>query len=189
MDPLAIFNEDRARAKSAQDPMAPLCTVANVDPHGRAQLRTLVLRDVDGALAVFINATSPKWPAVQAGVAVQTYWPSVNIQYRMQVTAEPIESAVVHDSWLLRPEMPKRMDWFYEQHATQSSPITSRQLLLDKLAQIDLPEPLRAPDNASGLLLVPHIIERLDLNQPDGVHDRQLFERSAGVWQRSTLVP
>jgi len=152
-------------------------------------MRTLVLRDVENHLAIFVNATSPKWRHLQTGFVLHTYWPSVEIQYRMHVRAAPLEREVVHDSWHLRPDAPKRMDWFYEQHGEQSTPIESRATLLAKLERLDLPRPLRAPDNARGLLITPYEIERLDLTQPEGVHDRQLFTRVEAGWRRSVLVP
>ncbi len=189
MNPLTLFADDRARARAEQDPMAALCNVANVDHTGAPQLRTLVLRDVDGHLAIFVNATSPKWTHLHNGFVVHTYWPSVQIQYRMQAKAEPVELEVVHDSWHLRPDMPKRMDWFYEQHAVQSSPIESRAALLERVHSVNLPDPLAAPENARGLLIHPYEIERLDLTQPDGVHDRTRYTFVHDKWQMSTLVP
>ena len=188
-DPLRLFARDRQRAWDAQDPMAALCTVANVDADGAVQQRTLVLRDVDGSLAIFINATSPKWPAAQAVLSVHTYWPSVQVQYRLAVRTEPVDEQVVKDSWLLRPDAPKRMDWYYEQVATQSSAVASRDGLLAGLAGLTLPEPLVAPDNARGLILVPEQIERLDLTQENGVHDRVRYELGPQGWQAETLVP
>jgi pyridoxine/pyridoxamine 5'-phosphate oxidase len=152
-------------------------------------MRTLVLREVDDQLAVFVNATSPKWQQMQSGFVLHTYWPSVQVQYRMHVEATPVDPRLVHESWRMRPDPPKRMDWFYEQHHTQSSPIESREVLLARLNQVRLPDPLTAPKNARGLLLEPFEIERLDLTQPEGVHDRQLFVLGGDGWQRSTLVP
>ena len=169
--------------------MAHLCTVANIDAAGRAQMRTLVLRDVQGQLAIFINATSPKWAALQTGFTLHTYWPSVQLQYRFIVTAEVIDPQRVHESWHLRPDMPKRMDWFYEQHGQQSSKVTSRESLLAKISNVELPDPLHAPDNARGLLLSLIEVERLDLGQDNGVHDRQHFTLSGDDWHQSTLVP
>ena len=189
MDPMALFNADRSRARSANDPMAHLCTGANIDSTGRAQLRTLVLRDIQGQLAIFVNATSPKWATLQTGFALHTYWPSVQLQYRFIVTAEVIDPQMVHESWHLRPDMPKRMDWFYEQQGKQSSPVASRESLLGKISDIELPDPLHAPGNARGLLLSPIEVERLDLGQENGVHDRQYFTLSGDTWQQTTLVP
>jgi pyridoxine/pyridoxamine 5'-phosphate oxidase len=189
MDPIKQFHEDRTAAFEAKDPMAAVCTVANVDDAGRVQVRTLVLRNVGDNLAVFINATSPKWPALQQTFAVQTYWPSVALQYRLQVTSTPVEAELVHQSWQMRPDMPKRMDWLYQQIAQQSSAIDSRQALISMLDEVHLPDPLIAPEHASGLCLVPHEIERLDLNQDNGVHDRSHYRLDAGQWHVTTLVP
>ena len=188
-DPLALFHADRARARAAEDPMAHLCTVANVDERQQAQLRTLVLREVGDQLAVFVNATSPKWQSLTAGFAMHTYWPSVNVQYRFQVQAAHVDPQVVADSWQLRPDAPKRMDWFYEHHLGQSRPIESRDLLLSHLLQLALEEPLVAPANARGLIMEPVHIERLDLNQPNGVHDRRAYTLTEDGWTLATLVP
>ncbi|MEM9620421.1 MAG: pyridoxamine 5'-phosphate oxidase family protein [Pseudomonadota bacterium] len=187
--PLDLFADDRARARAAEDPMAHLCTVANTDAEGQPQLRTLVLRDVDDRLALFINATSPKWPSLQAGFAVMTYWPSVQIQYRLQVTAEPLAAETVHASWLQRPPAPQRMDWFYQQVQPQSSVINSREALLANLLKVEVPAPLKAPNNARGVLLNIAELERLDLNQPDGVHLRERFIWNDDQWQQTVLVP
>ena len=189
MDPWARFHSDRQRAFAANDAMAPLCTTANVDATGNAQLRTLVLRDVDGQLALFINATSPKWPHLQTQVSLLTYWPTVNLQYRLQCHTTEVAPEIVAASWQLRPPAPKQMDWFYTQHLAQSSEIESRQVLLEQVAAQQLPDPLQAPSSARGLLLQPFVIERLDLNQDNGIHDRRFNRLQNGSWTEKVLVP
>ena len=62
----------------------------------------------------------------------------------------------------------------------------------DLLAQLELapkPEPLVAPPGARGLIIRPQKIERLDLNQANGVHDRCCYSLHAGEWTQETLVP
>jgi len=189
MNPIEKFHQDRSAAFDAKDPMAAVCTVANVDNDGQVQIRTLVLRNVGDDLAIFINATSPKWAALQNTFSVQTYWPSVALQYRLQVSSIEVEAELVHQSWQMRPDMPKRMDWLYQQHTQQSSAIASRQALLSMLDEVTLPEPLIAPEHASGLRLVPYEIERLDLNQDNGVHDRTRYQWENDQWTATTLVP
>jgi pyridoxine/pyridoxamine 5'-phosphate oxidase len=189
MNALTQFHIDRDRARSAKDAMANVCTVANVDKNGSAQLRTLVLRDVEGQLAIFINATSPKWPHLQSTVSLLCYWPSISIQYRIMATVSAVPEAIVQDSWQLRPPVPKQMDWLYETWLGQSSEIPDRDTLLKKLAEQALPAPLTASDNARGLLLAPQTIERLDLVQGNGVHDRSLATLTATGWTSITLVP
>ncbi len=188
-NPLALFHGDRARARAAGDPMAALCTLATSGAECEPDLRTLVLRDVDDALAVFVNASSPKWNALQSGAALLTYWPSIQIQYRLRVTTAAVPTDVVHTSWQLRPDPPKRMDWFYQQRRAQSSPVASRNALLAELAALELPEPLHAPAQARGMLLTPIEIERLDLTQADGIHDRRRFRWVDATWHEEVLVP
>ena len=72
--------DDRAEARSHNDPCANLCTLANIDAAGLPQARTLVLREVEGQLSVFINATSPKWTSLCTSVLSVVIWlPTVNV--------------------------------------------------------------------------------------------------------------
>ena len=189
INPFVQFTTERSDAFAAKDPMAALCTVATTEVNNLPNLRTLVLRDLDDQLAIFVNATSPKWPHLQKPFAVLTYWPSIQIQYRMTCTGIPIDDKIVHDSWQLRPPPPKTMDWFYNQHAPQSSTIGSREELLNTVDNVDLPDPLTAPSQAKGLQLNIVRMERLDLTQTNGIHDRTLYEKEENGWSHTTLVP
>jgi len=189
-DPVGLLREERARARELRDPCANLCTLASIDTDGFPQARTLVLRDLDTLLGVFINRTSPKWSQlIDAPVSLVVWLPTLQVQYRLQCTTEEIPQELVHDSWHLRPDAPKRMDWFYTLIAPQSSPLSSRSKLLDSLARLELAEPLTPPASAHGLYLHPEQIERLHLGQDNGIHDRQHYSLQAGVWSAVTLVP
>jgi pyridoxine/pyridoxamine 5'-phosphate oxidase len=190
IDPISQLLRDRAAARDLDDPCANLCTLANVDAHGEAQARTLVLRELDERLAVFVNTTSPKWEALRAGPVTLVLWlPSVQLQYRLRCETEEIPQALVHDSWHARPEPPKRLDWFYTEIQPQSSAVADRQALLEALAGHRPPEPLSAPLTAHGVYLEASRVERLQLGTEDGIHDRQLFERHGAHWRVQTLVP
>ena len=186
-DPLATLTTDRTRAREAKDPMAGVAIVASVTPAGEPAARTLVLRDLDGALALFINQTSPKMVefAQTETIALVVWLPSIQVQYRLTCHLEPIPSDVVHDSWQLRPDVPKKMDWVYAEHP-QSTPIADRDALLEVLPS-DVPE--TAPDSAAGFFLDVDAVERLDLGQANGVHDRRRFQRTDGGWNETVLVP
>lgn len=187
-DPVSLFKIDRDRARAAQDPMANLLTLGH-NGDQTAEMRTLVLRDVGDELAIFINATSPKWPALGGRTSLLMYWPSIQIQYRILADLSPVQAEIVADSWQLRPDAPKRMDWFYTEVRAQSQPVDSRAALLEKVHQLALPDNLVAPDTARGLVLKPFRVERLDLTQENGIHDRTLFLRQADHWTEQTLVP
>lgn len=170
--------------------MATVCVLATVDTHGRPQARTLVLRDLDDRLALFMNATSPKFQQLSNAPASVCIWlPSVQVQYRAHTDLAPIATEIIKASWHLRPRMPKVLDWFYTHRQPQSTAVPERAHLKDALDAFPLPEPLGAPDTARGFYLDIHDIERLDLNQPDGLHDRMRWVREGSNWKVSTLLP
>lgn len=189
--PLDLLARDRARARELDDPCANLCTLASVDAAGHPQARTVILRELDGRLAVFGNETSPKWQqmALSASLAVVVWLPTLKLQYRLQCDTRPVAKSVVHESWQLRPDAPKRLDWYYTRVQPQSSAIDSRDALLSGVAGLSLREPLVAPRTAAGVYLEATVVERLDLDMADGIHDRRGFRRRADGWHEYTLVP
>ena len=195
IDPLARLLEERRRAAENNDPVAGLCWAANVDA-GEAQVRTLVLRELDGRLALFLNALSPKWHSWQAQtLPLALYLPTLSLQYRLRCRVEAIDAGTVHASWQQRPPVPKQLDWLYPRRP-QSGAIESRQQLIDELSELGFPEV--APEHAAGLYLHPFEIDRLDLGTDNGVHDRRLYRlqdpHDAGPqgvrnWSETVLVP
>lgn len=187
---LARFRGERQQAAEADDPMAALLSLATVSSAGTPEVRTLVLRDVENQLAIFINRTSPKWQSLQTQPQLQfmTYWPSAMLQYRFDCTCSAMAPDIVHPSWLLRPESPRRLDHLYDSQAPQSSAVQDRPWLLAQAAEIS-PTLLETPTaNAIGLFLEPRAIERLDLNMSGAPHDRRRY-RSANGWKEEILVP
>ena len=191
MDPLVQLANDRASARSNSDPCANLCTAATVDANNHPQARTLVLRDVGARMALFLNETSPKWQQISASgvVSVVVWLPSLELQYRLQCHVEPVPKALVDESWLLRPEVPKQLDWYYTTQQAQSSTVASREELLADLATMVDPVHRQAPTTASGWYLRPFHVDRLDLNHPSGVHERRAFSLQGNRWQEAVLVP
>jgi pyridoxamine 5'-phosphate oxidase len=190
-DPLELLAHDRAHARAARDPWADLCVLATVDGR-QPQARTLVLRDVDGRPALFMNATSPKHAQIRTipDVAVLIYLASRGVQYRLHGVLEPIATEVVHAHWRARPRIPKVMDYFYREHAPQSTVVDSRDVLEAGHAQIDarLGSDPHAPEEASGHFVVASTIDRLVL-AADRIHERHRFRRTGDGWLREILVP
>lgn len=191
-DPVALLRDDRSRAAERSDPMANLCVVATVDA-GEPEARTMVLRDLEPALSgppsfgLFVNSTSPKFREFRQSstVVIVVYLPSLAVQYRLRGSLEQLPDGLVRASWQLRPPIPKRMDWLYEDHP-QSSVIDSREELVDLLHG---PEPSSAPESAIGFRLVAESVERLDLDTEDGVHDRRRYTFDGQSWSEEVLVP
>ena len=166
--------------------MANLCVLASVGAE-EPEARTLVLRDIDDRLGLFFNGGSPKAREIgqSDAVAVLVYLPSLSLQYRLRTKLTAIPEDIVHANWQYRPDVPKKMDWLYERHP-QSSAIASRQMLIDELTTAT---PARAPAAAVGYFLAPLAVERLDLGQDNGVHDRRRYTRQGDVWHEQILVP
>ncbi len=190
IDPLSELRADRERARDLSDAHADLCTMATVDEMGLPQIRTLVLRDVGDRFGIFINATSPKQRQLATGrAALCVYFASLQRQYRLSGVVEAIPNEQVHASWHLRPDPPKRMDWYYMKGRTQSSEVSDRSTLLTELQATELPDPLEPPNTAVGYWLNAEVVERLDLAQSNGVHDRLRWQFNEGEWVLTTLVP
>ncbi|HJN50552.1 MAG: pyridoxamine 5'-phosphate oxidase family protein [Pseudomonadales bacterium] len=195
-DPMAEFMRDHGRARKLLDQNADVCFLATHDPQDGVQVRTLVLRDiVERKLGIFLNRSSPKWNQLEANGEFQLllYYPSIELQYRMSGTHAHMDSDLVADSWLLRPDGSKYLDYYYDRIGAQSTRVDSREAMESALAKLQrsLPEPdgLTAPESARGLYLEIDTIDRLDLSDRSRLHDRRLFTFAAGRWTQQVLVP
>jgi len=193
LNPLATLVEDRSLAFAANDPMAKTCTLALADGDGHASARTLVLREVTvNGLVVFMNQSSPKWRVLSSGghYEVLLWYPSIQRQYRVQGTAKELVDEGVRESWQLRPDPGKRLDFLYRDHP-QSSPIKDRKQLLQSVIAkqqfIDGGHP--PPKGVTAFHLTATMIERLDLSQELEVHDRRRFTLRGDTWISQVLVP
>ncbi len=191
-DPLVRLSHDRGRARDKTDPWANLCVVSTVDADHTPQSRVVVLRDLEGRLAIFVNGSSPKHAEVAQTKhqAVLIYLASIGVQYRLTTTLEAVPRAIVAASWLERPRIPKVMDYLYEQGTPQSARIESRDALMARFAALDaqLAADVTAPDAALGYYLVADQIERLEL-AGDRPHMRIHFQRTGRSWRATTLIP
>lgn len=166
--------------------MANLCVLATVGAD-HPEARTLVLRDVEDRLGLFFNSGSPKASEIDRSdaVTILVYLPSLSLQYRLHTTLAAIPATIVHANWQYRPDVPKKMDWLYERHP-QSSVIASRQTLI---SQLPTATPESAPASAIGFYVLPLTVERLNLGQDNGVHDRRRYTLHGEMWREQVLVP
>ncbi len=188
-DPLRILSDDRAHAANLRDPLCDRCFLATVNDDGNPQVRTLVLRDVEGRMGIFANGSSPKCQQVanSSTVSILMYFESIGVQYRMQTELNPMSAELVQEMWQKRPDVSKKLDYLYESYP-QSSSARNREQLLSLLDQ--MPVPRVAPMTAKGFYFEPvHSVERLLLDPSDRLHDRTLFERLEDSWKAQHLVP
>ena len=191
MNPLDTFFSDQARAKELVDPTAAPCVFITKESDNYPTGRTLVLRNIDGQLGVFINKSSPKWNQKDQGISLQTYWPSIKIQYRIKASRVALDPKLIKQSWKQRPETPKKLDWFYETVKPQSANLDSKEAInfATKLKGLILSDQSAAPDSATGLLLEPFEFEKLELRSGDLPHNREKFVLIEGIWRHYPMVP
>lgn len=189
IDPLQLLAKDRAAARERGDAMANLACLATAAA-GAAAARMLVLRDLDDGLALFFSATSPKARELASGAApeVLIYLPSLDVQYRLGVTLRPLAPELLTSHWQRRPEPAKRIDWYYNTVAAQSTVVASREALRHSLAA----QPLQAeqpPAGAQGFYLDVGRVDRMRIDNREPPHDRVLYTRTQDGWTASVLVP
>lgn len=193
---MAEFMRDHGRARKLLDQNADICFLATRDAENGVQVRTLVLRDiVERKLGIFLNRSSPKWRQLELDGQFQLliYYPTIERQYRMSGIQVDMNPDLVADSWQLRPDGSKYLDYYYDRIAAQSTRVDSREAMETALAELkrSLPQPdaLKAPESARGLYLEIDTIDRLDLSDRARLHDRRLFKFDAGRWTQQVLVP
>ena len=190
--PVELLQQERQLAAAQGDPWSGLCALASINNQtGMAQVRTLVLRDINSKLAIFINATSPKWAELRSCGKTQfmIYLASISVQYRLDASLEPIPKHIVDESWLLRPDIPKSMDWYYTEIQAQSSTVESRAALKSRFDEHNKNGNAEcAPETAVGLYLNLERIERLELLKEE-IHARNVWQWNSTRWLEQTLVP
>jgi pyridoxamine 5'-phosphate oxidase len=194
MDPIARIQSDRQDARNFDDPNAELCFLA-LSESGKPSVRTLVLRDVtaDG-FTLFVNKTSPKWSIIQENNKAEMliWYTNSQTQYRITGLIEELAPSVIEHNWHRRPSGSKYMDYSYESLGSQSSEIDSRDDLAEHIKGLKKEhqeEEMVTPESAAGILLRPEVIEMLDLNMPNRIHDRRRFVLIDSKWQTTQLIP
>jgi len=195
VNPLTNIMNDRAEARKQGDSNADTCFLALADKDGQASVRTLVLREItDRHVVLFLNRTSPKWQLFQQGANYELllWYTSMQRQYRIQGTMQPLDREIVKQTWQRRPQGSKYLDYLYQEMAPQSSEIESREQLaneIQRLKQSYKVDDMQAPADVGGIELIANRVEMLDLNREDRIHDRRVFSLQDGRWTVKYLVP
>ena len=195
MDIIEQIKSNREQARQLGDTNADICFLALADPQGNASVRTLVLREIEeSSFRLFINKTSPKYRLLTNGATFELllWYTTMQKQYRVSGEFRELEREVIETNWHRRPIPSKYLDYFYENHAPQSSIVGSRSELkagIEALRQAHDPDDMTTPGNAVGIELVAYRIESLNLAMEDRLHDRQVHHRTNEGWNTEVLVP
>ena len=187
-DPLALFSAlyERAARECAEPDAMVLSTV---DPDGRPSARYVLLKGVDDRGFVFYtNMESRKARALDAHphAALTFYWPPAT-QVRIEGGVERVSDGEADAYFATRPRGSQIGAWA----SLQSAPLASRAALDERTAEIEVrfkDATVTRPPFWSGYRVIARSIE-FWTRDPVRLHERVIFQRSAGGWTQSLLFP
>ena len=189
-EPVGQFARWFEQAVELAIPEPNAMSLATVDPDGMPLLRTVLLKYFDASGFVFFtNYESRKAAHIAANPRVSLMFPWVTLERQViiQGRAEKISTAESLRYFASRPRESRLGAWV----SSQSSVISSRKLLMQKLgelkekfAQGEIP----LPSFWGGYRVVPETVEFWQ-GGPARLHDRFLYTREGADWKIERLSP
>lgn len=191
-NPLVQFRKWLEQAEQAGIVLPNAMSLATASKEGSPSLRTVLLKRYDeSGFVFFTNYESLKSRDIEANPSVAALFPWIDLERQVVVrgVAERVPVSLSRKYFLSRPRGSRLGAWA----SRQSSPIPSRAVLEEKVAQMeeefrDGPVPL--PDSWGGYRIVPHRIEFWQ-GRPNRLHDRFLYEKigDSARWKIQRLSP
>ena len=189
-EPVGLFLEWLADARTTEPNDANAMTLATVDAEGLPDARMVLLKDVDGrGFTFYSNLESAKGEALAAhpAAALLFHWKSLRRQVRVRGAVEPVSEAEADAYFASRARESRIGAWASD----QSRPLDSRETLEAAMAREtarfgdgDVPRPARW----TGWRVVPRSVE-FWRDRPFRLHDRLRFDRAGEGWTRTRLWP
>jgi pyridoxamine 5'-phosphate oxidase len=188
-DPLVQL---RAWLDDARDavPQPDAMVVATATPDGRPSARVVLLRGLDDhGLVFFTNRESRKGRelAVSPRAAAVLHWWELGRQVRVEGAVEEVSADESAAYWRTRPRGSRVAAWA----SPQSRPLESREELEALVAEADASfgdGDVPRPGFWGGFRIVPELVE-LWMHRDDRLHDRIVYRRTPGGWERERLAP
>ena len=189
-EPFALFGAwlDDATASEPNDPNA--VALATVDSDGLPDVRMVLLKDFDTTGFVFYtNFESAKGREILGSMkaAMCFHWKTLRRQVRIRGPVDIVTDAEADAYYATRPRGSRIGAWA----SRQSRPLESRFALEKAVAEYTLRYPvgdIPRPAHWSGFRIAPQAIEFWH-DRPFRLHDRMLFTRSGGGWEKTRLYP
>jgi pyridoxamine 5'-phosphate oxidase len=187
-DPIAIFSSlfERASRECAEPEAMVLSTV---DPDGRPSARYVLLKGVEDRGFVFytnIESRKAKGLAAHPYAALTFYWPPTT-QVRIEGDVEPVPDADADAYFATRPRGSQIGAWA----SMQSAGMATRAELEARVHEVEVrfqDAAVTRPPFWSGFRVVARSIE-FWTRDPARLHERVIFQRRNGGWDRSFLFP
>jgi pyridoxamine 5'-phosphate oxidase len=188
-DPIAVFLALFERAgRECAEPNAMV--LSTVDADGRPSARYVLLKGVDaGGFVFYTNLESRKAQALAANpyAALTFYWPPLDKQVRVEGAVGRVSDADADAYFATRPRESQIGAWASKQSATLASPASLEERIRRVHDRFD-GAPVPRPPFWSGFRVVARSIE-FWTRDPARLHERVIFRRKNGGWERSLLFP
>jgi pyridoxamine 5'-phosphate oxidase len=189
-DPIRRFLQLFERAQRAGTPQPEAMALATAEPNGRVSARFVLLKGASDQGFVFYTDTRSRKGRDLKGnprTAATFYWYPLRVQVRIEGRVEPVSPAEADEYWASRP----RESRLGASISRQSSRLSSRERLLADFRAIQ--ERLKGkavprPGYWTGFRIAPDLIEFWTA-RPHRLHDRVVFLRSRGKWEKRLLYP
>ena len=189
-DPIARFKSLLAQAQQFGVELHNAAALATSGADGQPSARMVLLKHVDAAGFVFYtNLESRKGRQLVENprASLCFWWPQLKRQVRIEGRAQLVDDGEADEYFASRPRGSQISAWV----SHQSSELKSREELMSAvhaLAAKYQDRPLPRPPYWSGYRLVPDRIEFWK-EQPDRLHERELYTRAGTGWKTTLLAP
>lgn len=189
-DPIARFKELLTQAEQAGIQPHNAAALATTGSDLQPAARMVLLKDVDEAGFVFYtNLESRKARQLTDNrcAALCFWWPRLQRQVRVEGRIEVVSEREADEYFASRPRGSQISAWA----SHQSRELESRDELIAAVAALTAKyqdQKVPRPPYWSGYRLVPDHIEFWK-EQPDRLHDRELYTRQAAGWKITLVAP
>jgi len=187
---LELFERGMQQAVQAGVPEPTAMTLATADNSGQPSARTVLLKGVDElGFTFYTNLTSRKGLQLQQNprASLLFWWRENEQQVLADGRIEAVSPDTADDYFASRPRGSQIGAWA----SRQSSPLASRQQLLDRVHEIEQRyegQSVPRPPHWSGFTLVPSRVE-FWFGREYRLHERICFEAGADDWHEQLLYP
>jgi pyridoxamine 5'-phosphate oxidase len=188
-NPLVQFNTWFTEAVEAKVNEPNAMNLATVKSSGKPSSRIVLLKGIEEQGFVFYtNYESHKGKELQVHPfgSLCFFWPELERQVRIEGHIKKVEATRSDDYFQSRPYESQLGAWV----SPQSQVIDTREFLEQKINSVkkQYPQVVPRPPHWGGFILVPESIEFWQ-GRESRLHDRMLYELTAGSWQLSRLAP
>jgi pyridoxamine 5'-phosphate oxidase len=189
-DPISIFDEWYREALRSGQPDPSIMTLATVDGRGHPSARIVLLKSYDASGFVFFtNYLSRKGTQLDVNphVALVLHWLETGRQVRIEGVAEKVSEGVSDRYFESRPRGSQLGAWASEQSRVIRT-MASLEESFRKREEEFRDRPVTRPPHWGGYRVIPDRIEFWS-DRENRLHERILFEKTSGGWQRQRLSP